>query len=93
MKRIIFYILKFIAFLSRAISARLYMFFLIAAHKSQGVKFVGRPEYIHQDVYLDPSGRLTIGQDVVISTKVTILTHDWSFLKRCKSLRGGVFSF
>lgn len=52
------------------------------AHKSQGVKFVGRPEYIHQDAYLDPSGGLTIHEGAVISTKVIILTHDWSFLKR-----------
>lgn len=52
------------------------------AHKSQGVKFTGRPEYIQQDAYLDPSGGLTVEKDVVISTKVIILTHDWSFLKR-----------
>ena len=54
------------------------------AHKSQGVKFIGKPEYIHQDAYLDPSGGLTIGMGTVISTRVIILTHDWSFLKREK---------
>lgn len=55
---------------------------LVAAHKLVGVAFEGMPEYIHQDAYLDSSGGLTIGKSVVISTKVIILTHDWSFLKR-----------
>lgn len=67
------------------------MMLLVATHKSQGVTFEGKPEYIHQDAYLDPSGGLTIGNDVVISTRVIILTHDWSFLKRhnCNYLGGG----
>lgn len=55
---------------------------ICAAHKSQGVKFEGKPEYIQSDAYLDPSGGLTIHEGVVISTRVIILTHDWSFLKR-----------
>ena len=29
-------------------------------------------------------GGLTIGKDVVISTNVVVLSHDWSFLKREK---------
>lgn len=53
-----------------------------AAHKSQGVKFEGAPEYIHTDAYLDPSGGLYIESEVVISTRTIVLTHDWSFLKR-----------
>lgn len=55
---------------------------IIQAHKIVGVKFEGMPEYIHQDAYLDPSGGLTISEGCVVSTKVIILTHDWSFLKR-----------
>lgn len=58
------------------------MRFILLAHKSQGVLFLGIPEYIHTDAWLDPSGGLTIGDGVVISTKVIVLTHDWSFLKR-----------
>lgn len=69
------------------------MSLIVLAHKSQGVKFIGRPEYIQQDAYLDPSGGLTIGKDVVISTRVIVLTHDWSYLKRDKSLRGGYLAF
>lgn len=82
MRRILFYILRAFAFLSRLVGKSLYMRLIVMAHKSQGVKFVGRPEYIHQDAYLDPSGGLTIHEGAVISTKVIILTHDWSFLKR-----------
>lgn len=55
---------------------------IVQAHKTVGVKFEGMPEYIHQDAYLDPSGGLTLSERCVVSTKVIILTHDWSFLKR-----------
>lgn len=65
---------------------------MIYAHKSQGVIFNGKPDYIQQDAYLDPSGGLIIEKDVVISTKVIILTHDWSFLKRANSLGGVKFN-
>lgn len=83
MKRLVFYILKTLAFISRIFRARyLYMNILCTAHKSQGVKFVGKPEYIQSDALLDPSGGLTIHNGAVISTRVIILTHDWSFLKR-----------
>ncbi len=92
MKRIAFYLLKALAFISRAINKSLYMRFVIYAHKSQGVIFNGKPDYIQQDAYLDPSGGLIIEKDVVISTKVIILTHDWSFLKRANSLGGVKFN-
>ena len=92
MKRIAFYLLKALAFISRAINKSLYMRFMIYAHKSQGVIFNGIPDYIQQDAYLDPSGGLIIEKDVVISTKVIILTHDWSFLKRANSLGGVKFN-
>lgn len=55
---------------------------IVKAHSSQGVQFNGFPEYIHHDAHLDPSGSLTISKGVVISTRVIILTHDWSYLKR-----------
>lgn len=84
MKRFLFYILKSLAFLSRVFGTSLYMKFIISAHKVAGVRFIGQPEYIQSDAYLDPSGGLTINANSVISTKVIVLTHDWSFLKRNK---------
>lgn len=91
MKRILYYILWILAILCRPISMKLYMRLIVSAHRSQGVKFIGRPEYIQQDAYLDPSGGLTICHGVVISTKVIILTHDWSFLKRANGLKRANF--
>lgn len=82
MKRILYYILVIIAFMSRIFHNKLYMKIIVYAHKIVGVKFDGIPEYIHQDAYLDPSGGLTLSEGCVVSTKVIILTHDWSFLKR-----------
>lgn len=85
MKRLLFYLLSTLAFVSRGFLYSLYMKLIVMAHRSQGVKFIGQPEYIHQDAYLDPSGGLTIGEKTVISTRVIILTHDWSFLTRYKA--------
>lgn len=82
MKRLIFYLLKTLAFISRSISMNLYMKVIMKAHETVGVRFDGKPEYIQADAYLDGSGGLTISEGAVISTKVIILTHDWSFLKR-----------
>lgn len=82
MKRVVFYFLIILAFCSRLICHHFYMLLIKAAHKSQGVKFEGFPEYIHTDAYLDPSGGLYIESGAVISTRTIVLTHDWSFLKR-----------
>ena len=82
MKRFIFYLLKMIAFCCRAFSPNLYKFFVVKAHRIQHVKFAGSPEYIDYTAHLDASGGLCIGNKVVISTKVIVLTHDWSFLVR-----------
>ena len=82
MKRLLFYIFRALAFCCRLFSSALYRKLIVLAHKSQGVCFEGMPEYIHTDAYLDASGGLTIGKDVVISTNVVVLSHDWSFKKR-----------
>ncbi len=84
MKRILFYIFRALAFISRFFGGKAYMPLICKAHRSQGVQFTGRPEYIHYDAYLDPSGGLSIAEGAVISTRTIILTHDWSFLKRAE---------
>lgn len=58
------------------------MHLIVKSHQTNGVCFRGFPRYIHQDAHLDASGCLVIDSKVVISTKVIILTHDYSFLKR-----------
>lgn len=81
-KSVVYHICKKLAILSRLISYKWYMKLIIKAHKYNGVNFRGKPEYVHQDAYLDASGGLTIDDNVVISTRVVILSHDYSFLKR-----------
>lgn len=79
MKRLLFYFYKYIAFLFRAFgSKRQYMKFIVRAHSSQGVRFLGKPKYIQSNAMLDPLGGLTIEENIVISTNVIILTHDYS---------------
>lgn len=89
--RLIYYVLSVLSFISRALRIRrLTMFLLMQAHKSQGVVFHGRPRYIHTNAYLDGLGGLHIGTDVVISTNVMILTHDYSYnvgLKVCNKAK------
>lgn len=84
MNRILFYLLRLLAFISRSIFAKWYMPLIMKAYKRVGVDFIGAPEYIHYDAFLDANpgngGRLVIGNGCVISTKTVILTHDWSFL-------------
>lgn len=80
MKRVLFSFYKSIAFLSRLFRSRnVYMFFIEKAHVSQGVVFIGKPRYIQLDAFLDPLGGLSLGEGVVISTKVIVLTHDYSY--------------
>lgn len=80
MNRLLFYLYKCLAFISRITASRkVYMKLLLKAHKTVGVKFIGNPRYIQLDSMLDPLGGLSIGSNVVISTKVIILTHDYSY--------------
>lgn len=92
-KRLFYYIFLILSFLSRALKIRsLTMFLLMQAHKSQGVVFHGIPRYIHTNAYLDGLGGLHISSDVVISTNVIILTHDYSYnvgLKACNKAQNG----
>lgn len=45
-----------------------------------GVHFTGKPNYIAHSAYFDGQGltRITIGDEVVISREVMLLTHDYS---------------
>jgi len=80
MKRYLFYLIKFIALLAKAICGRFaYMYLLTRALKQKGVSFTGMPRYIERDVYIDAEGGLSIGNNVVVSTRAIILTHDYSF--------------
>ncbi|MED9970162.1 MAG: acyltransferase [Ruminococcus sp.] len=48
--------------------------------KGLGVNITGRPKFIEDNVYIDPTnyGLLTIEQGVTVSRNVTLLVHDYS---------------
>lgn len=48
------------------------------AHELRGARFGGDPRYIHPTAWLDASGGLTIGANVVMSLGVVVLTHDYA---------------
>lgn len=93
MRRLYFYLCKILAFCCRILSYKYYGRLIVYAHKVAGCIFPSSlPEYIDYNAHLDASGGLTICDGVVISTKVIILTHDWSFLKRqSKASQYGAF--
>ena len=49
------------------------------ALKVKGVAFNGKPRYIDYRSYIDPIGGVFFGDNIVISTNVIILTHDYSY--------------
>ena len=67
-----------IAHLLNFLNQRLYNKFVYEILKSGGVKLTGRPRYISSDVYLDDFHLIELGDEVVISKRVTFLTHDFS---------------
>ena len=71
-----------LAVFMRLINYKYYMHLLVLAHKSMGVSFIGRPEYIDNHAKIDPSGGVILGNNIVISTNVIILTHDYSFIRK-----------
>ena len=77
-KRLLYYILKKIAFICRVISHSLYMRFLQKAYECDGIIFNGKASYIHYDAYIDNVGRVELGNQVTISVKAIILAHDYS---------------
>ena len=86
LSRITHHLFYWYAILIKLFSRSQYDKYIVKSHQCAGVRFAGKPEYIDYNSHLDPSGGLTISKGVVISTKVIILTHDWSFLKGFKSL-------
>ena len=80
MMRVLFHLLKAIAIVAKMTMGRnAYMRILTRAYSIHGIKFKGKPRYIHPDALLDPVGGLTVGRNIVVSTRVLILTHDYSY--------------
>lgn len=85
MKRIVYYILRNIAFIVRTFNHQLSLKIVVQAHRTNGVNIIGMPASMDLSAHIDPSGGLTINEGVGISVNAIILTHDWSFLRRYKA--------
>ncbi|MCQ2113714.1 MAG: acyltransferase [Bacteroidaceae bacterium] len=88
MKRILYYVIRYFAFFSRLFSSRLYMNCMLISLSLIGVKIEGRPEYIDYSADIDASGGVWLGEQVVISKHVIILSHDWAFLRGLRAVDG-----
>jgi len=51
---------------------------LIPALRMMGTNIEGKPRYISPKVFIDDFDQITIGDRVVISSNVSLLTHDYS---------------
>jgi acetyltransferase-like isoleucine patch superfamily enzyme len=79
MRRALYYLIKYTAIISRLLkSKKIYMYLITKAHTANGVVFLGKAKFIHPNAVLDTSMPIYLGEGVVISTGVLILTHDYS---------------
>ena len=59
-------------------SARVYMVLWIRLWRFFGLRLNGRPRFVSPNAYLDDLDKITLGDRVVISSGVVLLTHDYS---------------
>lgn len=85
MKRILFNLLKTLAFFAKIFSHSLYMKLIVKAYRVNGATITGMPAFIDHSAHVDTSGGLTISKGVGISVNAIVLTHDWSFLRRYRA--------
>lgn len=57
---------------------RLYMRLLLPQLRRGGLRLTGTPRYISHSVFMDDLDKITLGDRVVISSHVSLLTHDYS---------------
>jgi len=79
LKKIFFHIFKYFVFILDVINPRLSMLFYNKLLKFVGVKIKGIPRYISYKVKFDTFELIEIGDRVVISERVILLTHDYTF--------------
>ncbi|MGM9533875.1 MAG: acyltransferase, partial [Intestinibacter sp.] len=80
MKKIIFKIKQKLLIFSSLFGQKKYMKKIVKLYKKAGVVFEGMPKYIDRNANLDifGKGKIYVGRGSVITTGVTILTHDYS---------------
>lgn len=68
------------------INARVYMHLYNRLLKWVGVKLEGKPRYISTTVLFDDFSKISLGEYVVISKDVILLTHDYSVTTALRSI-------
>lgn len=76
--RVIFHLFRFFLRLLEATSPRRYMAIYLWLLDKYGLNLQGVPRYIASKVRFDDFSLVTLGDRVVISEGVTLLTHDYS---------------
>ena len=76
--RVVFLTLKFPLVLIAYFNHRPYMALYVPLLRWCGMNLTGRPRYIGTSVYFDNMRSVTLGDRVVISSKVRFLTHDYA---------------
>jgi acetyltransferase-like isoleucine patch superfamily enzyme len=76
--RCLYYLLKPLLRVIDTISPRNFTFLYVNLLKLYGVHFTGAPRYISTKVKFDDFNKITLGERVVISDNVILLTHDYS---------------
>jgi len=78
-KKIFYHSFKYIVLILDIINPRLSMKFYNKLLKFVGINIIGIPRYISYKVRFDTFELIEIGDRVVISEKVILLTHDYTF--------------
>lgn len=78
-KKILFYLLKYIIGVFVYFDRRLYMKFYNRLLKTTGMQIKGTPRFIAKSVRFDDFKRISIGDRLVASMNVHFLTHDYSY--------------
>ncbi len=76
--RVRYYGLRVVVDCVGRINHRLYMRLNSWLLKSSGLRLKGTPRYIASSVYFDDMDRINLGDNIVISSHVRFLTHDYS---------------
>jgi carbonic anhydrase/acetyltransferase-like protein (isoleucine patch superfamily) len=78
LSRVAFYLLKVVMRPLEAARPRLYMRLWLKVLAAYGMRFTGTPRYLASAAYYDDFRLVTLGDRTVVSSRVILLTHDYS---------------
>jgi acetyltransferase-like isoleucine patch superfamily enzyme len=74
----IFHVCRLLLKCVDSLAPRLYMRMMLPLLRAAGIRFTGVPRYISTGVKFDDFAMISLGDRVVISDRVVLLTHDYS---------------